>query len=169
MLRFPSLIKAYDTHVSCDPAIKQPPIAPASTASDDVKEAYARDVLAYVTALNAAHDTGDWSALILPGETPTKFVLQPIDAETFRSLCDLAMLPESSSRHIGPAQEQALLVRLALVDIVGVDFKVKREPDPKHGWVMAQPEVIKLFDALNRRIVGELAQAIGRRSFASPL
>lgn len=165
MLRLPSLFKSYDSHVSCDPALKQPPVAP-TQGTDEDKAAYAKAMLEYIATLTACHDTGDWSPLILPGETPLKFVLQPVDAEDFRALVDRASLPESSPRHIGAATEQALLVRLALVSIVGTDdIKIRREADPKwDGWVMAQPEVIRILDSVNRRIVGELAQAIGRRS-----
>lgn len=170
MLRFPSLIKSYDTYCSCDPAIKQPPAAPAASASDADKEAYALSLIEYVTTLNAAHDTGDWSALILPGEQPTKFVLQPVDAEDFRELRDLAGLDGSNPQRIGDHRAQALLVRMALVDVPGIpDLKAKRSPHPKYGWTMAQAEVIQILDALNPRIVGELAGAILRRVTARPL
>lgn len=168
MLRLPSLIKKWETHVSSDDAIKQPPKDPAADATDAVKEAWAKELIAYATTLRACHDTGDWSPLLVEGKDATKFVLQPIDSEIYRELHDLTSLPLGHAERVGPALYQALLVRLALVDIVGAGVAIERKPG-RRGWVMAQADVIALLDALNLRIVGELASAIERRQIASPL
>jgi hypothetical protein len=166
MQRLPSLFKPYTVHVSCDDAFKQAPPRPPIDADDDTKAKWAEELIAHQTTVAACHDTGDWSPLLIEGRTPMKFVLKSADV---RSLADRAELPESNPRRIGSATEQALLVRMALVDIPGVDFKIERKPDPKwDDWTLCQPEVIEALDALDRRIIAELHAVIVRRSLARP-
>lgn len=165
MIRLPSLFRPYDAYVSVDPALKPAPELP-SDATDEQRKASAE----YIATLVSCIDTGDWSALLIPGQTPLKFVLQHLDRTAFRSLIDRMGLPENNARHIGEKLGQALLVRLALVDIVGAEgLRVRREADPQwDGWVMAQSEVIQILDAADPRIVGELALGIQRKAVLGP-
>lgn len=157
-LRPPSLFKPYDAYVSVDPALKQPPESTDEKALDE-----------YLATLVSCIDTGDWTSLLIPGQTPLKFVLQHLDRTALRALIDRMQLPESNARYIGDKLAQALFVRLALVDVVGAELRIKRESDPQwDGWVMAQPDVIQILDAADPRIVGELAMGIRRKALLGP-
>jgi hypothetical protein len=168
VIRLPSLFKPYDCYVPCDPALKQPPAVPEGATEEQLKE-HDEAYREYLATVLACMDTGDWTPLLVPGQTPLKFVLAHVDRMALRALIDRMRLPAENPRHVGERLGQSLYVRLALVDIVGAEFKVQREPDPQwDGWVMARAEVIQSLDAADARIVAELALAIQRKTFLSP-
>lgn len=159
MLRPPSLAKAYDDYYSGDPAFAQ---EPALSAEPTESEQAALDD--YLAKLKSAKQTGDWSALLLPGATPTKFVLDQVDRNVWRSIVDRGGLPDTNPRWIGPAQLLSLLFRLAIKDIPGFDFRIERAPDPQwDGWVMAHPKVIDVLDRIDPGIVGEIGGGVYRK------
>lgn len=169
MIRLPSTFRPYDVYFSGDPALKQSPDAPKADASEDDIKAYVEAKKQYLATFFACHDTGDWSPLLIEGQTPLKFVMLHVDRTTFRALVDRIGLPESNPRHIGERLAQSLFVRLALSSIVGAEgLVVRRESDPQwDGWVMAQPEVIQVLDAADPRIVSELGLMVQRKATLS--
>lgn len=159
MIRPPSLTKTRDDFFSGDPAFIQPP-----PRGDLSEEEHAKAVAEYETKIRNAKETGNWSDVLVPGAVPTKFVLEHVDRNVWRSILDRGALPADSDRRIGTGAAMALLFRLALKDIVGFDLKVERAPDPKwDGWVMAQPDVINVLDRIDTGIVAEIAAGIYTR------
>lgn len=163
--RLPSQQKQYDAYCSLDPAFVQAPTPPADNVPEEEREAFKVAAQEYLSKFKAAKDTGDWSALLIPGQSPTKFVLGQVDRNVFRAIADRATLPLDNPRHIGPVALYALLFRLALKSIVGLgDLKVERMPDPQwENWTMAQPSVVTTLDDINPGIVGELGMDILNR------
>ena len=157
MLRPPSLSKPYDDFYSGDPAFIKPPPTPAEgEASAEYDE--------YRAKLKAAKDTGDWSALLLPGQVPTKFVMNQVDRNVWRSIVDRGQLSPENPRHIGTVALLALLFRLAIKDIPGFEIKIERGPDPYwDGWDMAHPKIVDVLDRIDPGIVGELGAGVWRR------
>lgn len=162
MIRLPSLQRDFDGYFSKDPAFEQSPPAPDADASEDAKAKYKLELDGYNAKLKAAWETGDWSALIKPGETPTKFVLGQVDRTTWRALDDRVRLPSSNPRHIGMSSLLHLLFRLAIREVAGIDaLKVKRLPDSRwDDWVMAQADIVSILDELDSEIVSEIGMQV---------
>lgn len=163
--RLPSAQKQYDDYCSLDPAFIQPPSPPAEGASDSERESFKAAAEEYLAKLTAAKETGDWSALRIDGQTPTKFVLGQVDRNVWRAIMDRAVLPGDSPRSIGQITLHSLLFRLALKSIVGLgDVKVERAPDHNwEGWVMAQADIVTQLDEIDPRIVGEIGAGVFKR------
>lgn len=170
IIRPPSAQKQWDAHVSIDPAFKQAPTKPGEDASDETKEAYKSDSVAYAVTLGNAKDSGDWSKLAIEGQAPTKFVLGQVDRNIWRAIMDRAVLPESSTLRIGQVTLYALLFRLSIKSIVGWE-KIERTPDYSwDGWVMAPADLVSTLDEIDPRIVGELGlEVFGRLRGVRPL
>lgn len=75
MIKAPSSQKTYDAFYTGDPAIVSLP----AEASDEQRADRDR-------AIERALETGDWSAVVVPGEQPTRFVMKPLGAEVFGEL-----------------------------------------------------------------------------------
>ena len=160
MIRPPSSQRQWDAFTSIDPAFAQRPALPAEPTDAD------RSALAdYDAKITAAKETGDWRALLVEGQSPTKFVMGQIDRNTWRAIMDRAVLPGDSPRHIGQIALHALLVRLALRSVVGFgDVKIERQADPQwEYWPMAQAEIVTQLDEIDPRIVGELGSDVFKR------
>jgi hypothetical protein len=163
-LRPPSLHKTYETFYSGDPAFVQPPAAPAVDASDEDKAAYEAAITDYRAKYTAAVERGDWSALAIEGQQPTKFVLGQVDRNIWRAIIDRGMLDESNPRHIGLITMFAVLFRLAIQSIPASPIEIRRRADDDwNGWVMATPDVVTALDELDPQIVGEIGAGIFRR------
>ncbi len=163
-LRPPSSQKQYDDYASIDTAFRQPPSAPADDCTADQRKQYDEALADYTAKLQAAKDTGDWSALRVEGQTPTKFVLGQIDRNIWRAILDRATLPNSNPRWIGSATLLNILFRLALKSIVGWDIKVERRSDPDwEDWEMAQPELVTMLDEIRPSIVSEIGGGVYKR------
>lgn len=164
MLRQPSLQKPYPDFFTGDPSVIKPPKAPEKDADEKAVADYKRELEEFRTKIMNAKETGDWSAITVPGETITQFVMGHVDRNLWRSLMDRAALPADNPRYIGPVMMAALLTRLSIQSIVGWDVKVERRSDDDwDGWTMAQPELIQKLDDLDTRIVSELGGGVFRR------
>ena len=165
MIRLPSLVKAYDAVYSGDPALKQPPAKPDDKAPESELAAYKKAITDHRATIEACQETGDWSALTIEGQQPSKFVLGQIDRNIWRTISDRGSLPDSNPRHLGFGATLALLFRLALRDIPGLtDVKVEREPDPAwDNWTMAKPGIVTLLDMADPGIVTEIGFGIWKR------
>lgn len=163
VIRPPSLVRQWDAYVSIDPAFVQAPKPPAD---GEPTEDYQRELDEYLAKLKAARETGNWSALRVPGTAePTKFVMGQVDRNAYRALVDRCHLPADSARRVGDVLLFPILMRLALKSVVGLgDVKIERSPDPNwDNWMMAQPEIVTLLDEINPSIVVELGMGVAAR------
>ena len=152
MIRLPSLVRDYDLVWSGDSAIRQPPTL--SAEPTDAEKAALAD---YEQAIKVARETGNWASLVLENQVPAKFVMRQVDRNAWRALADLWALPKDNPRRIGDHSMLALVFRLALKNIAGVEgLEVRRAVDSHWGWDMALPEVVTLLDMVDPSIVTEL-------------
>lgn len=108
--------------------------------------------------LELARETGDWSPLLIVGQVPTKFVLRQIPGEFRRRIID-----RLNAGRIGGQELDALLVRLAVVDVVALGgFNLKFTIDEEWGR-LATYELCNTLDDHAPGCVGELAVQIFNR------
>lgn len=168
MIRLPSLQRTFDLYWTSDDALEQPPAAPARDASPEEHAAHKEADAAYHAKLRAAWETGDWSPLLIPGKSPTKFVCAQVDREIWRSIMERHLLPADNKQHISNQRMYSLVFRLAVVDIVGLDgVKVRREHDEEWGWTMATRDIVNVLDAGSMHIVSEIGAVIASKLWSS--
>lgn len=156
IIRPPSLHKTWDTYWSQDPAF-----TPTPTLSDEPTPEEKAAGLEYLTKLRSAKNTGDWSELVLAGKTPTKFVMGQVDRNVWRALIDRSRLPPDSKRHVGQSVAEAILFRLSVQSIEGLDIKFKRAADPQWDeWDMAPASLINALDEIDPGIVSEIGNDV---------
>lgn len=130
--RPPSNLTSYDAFFSGDPAFVQ----------GDGEE--------HERKLAIAHETGDWSSLLVAGMVPTKFVLRQVPGHVKRLVLD-----RYNAKLIGGLELDALLVRIAVVGVVGLgDFKLRFTGDPTYGKLAA----LDLIDLLDEHAPGAVAE-----------
>ena len=172
MLRPPSLSKSWDEYVSIDGAFVQAPTL-ADDANDEAKAEFAKAAEDYAAKLKAARETGDWTPMLAPGRAlneATRFTMLQVDRNIWRELLDRSTLPLDVPNRLGPAMLRALMVRLALKSIAGLDLKIERSIDDRWGYEMAQADTVSYLDSIDPRVVGELGtRVIERMRGASPL
>lgn len=162
-IRLGSLQRDYDFYSSVDPAFHPAPKIVANP-SDEQIAGHRKALEEYAARWKVARETGDYSKLLVEGQQPTKFVLGRVSRTTWRAIQDRTILPIDSERHIGFNQVLALLTRLAVRSVPGVDFKLDHAPDPKwDGWKMAPAEIVEILDETNPGIVAEIGLEALRR------
>lgn len=108
--------------------------------------------------LEVARETGDWSPLLIERLVPTKFVCRQIPGELKRRILD-----QFNAGKIGGYELDALLFRLAVVDVVGLgDFKVRFTVSDDWGK-LATNELCNVLDEHAPGCVAELALQIYHR------
>ena len=106
-----------------------------------------------------AQETGDWSPLLIQGQTPTKFVARQLPGDIKRKLFD--RWDATGSREL-----DSLIVRLAIVDVVGFgDFQLAFAKHDAWGR-MASLELPNALDDFAPSAVQDLAVQIFRRMSA---
>lgn len=159
--RLPSYQREYTDHWSGDPALLQPPPEPADDASSESRDRYVEALEEYWRKLRVARETGNWQPMRVGDAAPTSFIMGQVDRNIWRAIRDRMTLPADNALRIGAATGTALLFRLALTKIVGLDIDVDRRPDARwEGWVMASPEVVNELDAIHAGIVTELGDEV---------
>ena len=156
MLRLPSNNKAYDTYWSGDPAFIQP---------DDTDESRAD----HAAKVKRADETGDWSPLLIDGQEPTKFVMQPIKGDQWRWLVDEST--REDEHKLGPAKFWSLMFRCACVSVKNLGITVPDKPvrHPDLGMI-APVDIPNTLDTIDSSIVVELAsRAFARAQNLNPL
>ena len=150
MLRLPSNQKEYDEYWSGDPAFIQP------ADSDDAR-------IEHAAKIKRARETGDWSSLLIDGQQPTKFVMQPIDGDQWRWLVDEST--RDDEHKMGPAVFWQLMFRCACVSVKNLGVQVNDKPvrHPKLGAI-APIDIPNLLDKIDASIVTELAGAAFERA-----
>jgi hypothetical protein len=172
MLRPPSLSKPWDEYVSIDPVFVQAPTL-ADDATDEQRTEHTTAAEGYIAKIKAARETGNWEPMLVAGRTlneATRFQMLQVDRNIWRDLLDRSTLPLDVPNRLGPAMLRALMVRLAIKSIAGLDIKIERSVDERWGYEMAQADVISYLDSIDPRVVGELGtRVIERMRGASPL
>jgi hypothetical protein len=145
-VRAPSNQKPYDDFWSGDSAFIQP--------AED-----AESIAAHSVKVKRSRETGDWSELVVPGRTPTKFVMQAIKGEQIRWIYDRNRCSDAA-KEMGTAIAWALCFRCAIVEVVNlpIEFKVTFVDDPNLGRI-ADTNIVNLLDAADPSIVTELGLA----------
>lgn len=158
--RLPSNQKAYDLYWTADPALMQPPTALADDADQTAKAKYARDKADYDLKLKLAHERGQWDELVIPGRSPTKFVMHPVRGTVIRRLVDRFL-----GGRIGQAEMKAIAFRMGIESIENFDDFELGDPvlDREYG-AMAPESVVDALDAIDLDIVTELGQVVIQRA-----
>ena len=153
MIRPPSAVRHYDYYYTGDPAFVQLE----DGATDEQKAEHAHK-------WQVARETGQIADLLIPGASPTKFVLRPLPGSLFRKLYD-----RIAARQLGMAEAAALAFRCAVMSVENLgDVQVKRRADADYGEI-ATSAIVDVLDAIDLGIVAELGdQVIERSRQASP-
>lgn len=157
MIRPPSVQRTYQAFFSGDPAIVQLP----ADATDDQRKEHAH-------RLKVALETGDWGPILSGEGDPTRFTLRFVPGDIFEKIIDRAILPNDSQLRIGPREYGTLLVRAALIEVSNAgDLQIKFD---KHPWLgrIASAETVNELYAIDRRIIGELAEYVQERQTLDP-
>lgn len=153
MIRPPSLQRPQDDFYSGDPAFIQLP-----------RDATDAQHAEHTHKWKVARETGNYDALLIPGQQATKFTMAPIKRSDWRALADRARLPYDSSLRIGEIVLPALLFRMSVVSVSGVDIEIKRYPHREWGgWEMASAEIVEYLDSIDPRIVAEIGDLVFAR------
>lgn len=150
--------REYDEFWSGDPAIVQLP----ADATDEQRKEHAEK-------LKRARETSDWTGVVVPGSTPTKFVLRQIKGSQFRWIVDQCQ--RTDMYRIGPAEMAQLIFRCAFVKVVslGVPISDKQVRHQELGLI-AHEDVTNTLDEIHVGIVTELADlAFDKANRLNPL
>lgn len=156
MIRPPSIQKVYTAWYSRDPAILPLP----AEATDEQKKERER-------LIKIARETGDLSAIQVPGEIVTLFKMRPLSVDQFGELASLRERGEGGYRMSETAFRFALLDATPLPDDIGVKFT----DHPRWGKIATTSflDDLKLPAKLSAEIVSELGDmAIERAADLSP-
>jgi hypothetical protein len=151
MLRLPSNQREYDDYWSGDPAFHQP---------DKNDEAAVKE---HAEKVRRARQTGDWSSLLIEGETPTKFIMRPIKGHQWRWLIDESQ--RQDEHKMGGGLFMQLMFRCACVSVknLGIPVNEKQVKHPDLGMI-APVDIPDTLDAIDSAIVTELADAAFARA-----
>jgi hypothetical protein len=147
VIKPPSLLHEYDLIYSGDPALALP-----------------EDAVIREHALAVARETGNWQALLIPGQEPTLFTLRPLTGSQYDWWAG-----EVKRRQLVEPEAAALAVRLALTGVKNFGPH-KVEPVLVDGHKLARIEIIDAIYAVpeGRMVVLELATAVIERATTAP-
>lgn len=151
MINPPSLQRPYDEFWSFDPAIVPPPDDPPSDADDDVKGSFRAAVEEWKRRLDVARETGNWSAVTVPGMDPTRFTLEPITGQALREIRSRLEAGQLDMTHTAAP----LAFRACIVKISNPSIEFKHERDKDLGR-LAPVSLTNKLDAIDPTIVTEL-------------
>lgn len=166
----PSLVGTYDLIYSSDDALDrpadsdQPELADGETAAAFRAryELWAGPYVEWERKLKVARETGDWTALLIPGQEPTRFKIRQVPAEVWTKVDSVAKAEGWSN-----TERVAWLFRLFVVDVTNVPadrgWRMTRTRHPKLGDV-AGVELVNLFTGVELVMVEIVEAAAERRS-----
>lgn len=138
----------------------QPPIEPGPDATDAERAEWTAAIDIYRATLRRCHQTGDWTTLIIEGQTPTKFVMRPIDGDQWRYLLDEAA--REDEHKMGVAMFWHYMFRCSVVAVknLGTDLPTKPVKDRDHPalGLIAPSDIPNYLDRIDASIVAELGQ-----------
>ncbi len=171
------VISRYDSAISMPPEPDAPMPRQADGELDDAfklrAEAWAAPIREWGKPLRTARETGDYSALLVPGEVPTVFVVRQISATQWRVLDAELGRVEAQAAHGTDATRAAahLLLRYAVIRLEGAppSATFALEVDKDHA-VLGPIQPTAFVDVLtgNERILMEIVSVIGERRHTPP-
>ncbi len=171
------VISRYDSAINLPPEPDAPMPQRLDGESDDAfkarAEAWAAPIRAWGKPLRTARETGDYSALLVPGEVPTVFVVRQISATQWRALdAAIGRIDTLAANRTDAARTAGhLLVRYAVVQLEGAPASAVFAPEldadfPALGPIQP-PAFVDLFTG-HERILMEIAEVIGERRYTPP-
>lgn len=150
MIQPPSVQREYSEFWSGDPAIMQSPDAPPEDATEETKAAVRARVEEHERKLERARETGQWDAIIVPGERPTMFTFAPIPGRVMRALISRMERGELDFVTAAP-----IAFRASIRKIENPAMEIKVENHPEFGRIASEAITNKL-DAIDMGIVSQL-------------
>jgi hypothetical protein len=165
VIRSPSLQKSYSAFFSGDKALEQPPDDLPADATDEQRAEYEKTVKEYLTKLENARETGDWSALIIPGKQPIKFTLRQMPFEGFATVRGMIERKENSE------DVWMLVFRLSVVGVEGPGkHEVEFVQHKRFGRIATTSILDKAFTPVDAyRAMIEVATLAWKKAHISPL
>ena len=171
------LISQYDSAIDLPPEPNAPMPRRAEGESDEAfkarAEAWAAPIREWGKPLRTARETGDYSAILKPGEVPTLFVIRQITSSEWLKLdaATARIIAKAGGEDAGRAAAY-LLVRYAVLRLEGSAppaAALTPAVDADHPELGAiQPAAfIDLFTG-NDRIILEIASVVGERRHTPP-
>lgn len=171
------VISRYDSAINLPPEPDAPMPRQADGESDDAyklrAEAWAAPIREWGKPLRTARETGDYSALLVPGEAPTVFVVRQISATQWRTLdAEIGRVEAQAANRTDAARAAGyLLVRYAVIRLEGAppSATFALEVDKDHAVLgPIQPTAFVDVFTGNERILMEIASVIGERRHTPP-
>jgi hypothetical protein len=151
MIKPPSQQFEYTLIFSGDPSLNLPANTPENPTARE-------------RALEVARETGQWEALVHPGEMPTLFHVKPLGGAVFDWL-----VSEARRRNASEAEMHVLALRLALTKVDGLgEHKVTTEAAGFEGeFRIASTKIIDALysiEGVGRVVVQELGSLVWQRA-----
>ena len=164
MIKPPSTQHEYSFIWSRDPALLQ--VEPlAADATDVQREQHAESVADRARKLEVARETGDYSALIVPGKQPVCYQLGHLNRTDKGWFDGEVAMSSELGRPLGIIERNDLIVRIALRSIDNFKHKVKRAKNRAGVW-LAEPDICNHIDEAQPTALAEMADAIYQRVVA---
>ncbi len=171
------LISQHDTALDLPPEPTAPMPRQAADESDEAfavrAKAWAEPIRAWGKPLRTARETGDYSALLKPGETPTIFVIRQISASEWLRL-DAALgrvRAKADDAEDAARASGYLLVRYAVLRLENAPpaatLPLAVDPDHPELGPIQPVAFVDLFTG-NDRILMEIAAVVGERRHTPP-
>ncbi len=122
------------------------------------------DAEAKAHALKVARETGEWDAIVHPGQVPTLFIVKPLTGSAFDYY-----VGEVNRKELVELEAVTLALRIALLDVQNFGaHKVRRIPVKDYDQSIATTTIIDaIYDEAGehgRRIIAELGNVIVTRA-----
>lgn len=171
------VISRYDSAINLPPEPDAPMPERIDGEGDDAfkvrAEAWAAPIREWGKPIRTARETGDYSALLVPGEVPTVFVVRQISATQWRALdAELGRVEAQAANRIDATRAAAhLLLRYAVIRLEGAPAAATFAPEVDKDHAVLGPiqptAFVDLFTG-NDRILMEIVQVIGERRHTPP-
>lgn len=154
MIKPLSVQRTYSLIWSGDPALSRP-VQTEGQSDDD----HAAVVEAFSRALSIARDTGDWRSVVAPGKRPVVYQMRQVKPSQF-DWCEGTI----HRLKLGGMEAQAMLFRLALSQVDGLDGAHIKEREPFEGQLLAPVDVYDtIVEQFGYPVVVELADIVYAR------
>lgn len=162
-----SLQGTFSLVYSGDPALQPRPADLPKDAPDDAKAQRKDDQDQYDAALKACRETGNWSPLVKPGDSPTVFRFEMPRGEQKRLVQDRAGVFVAASQH---ATASAFLFRATCKDASNWPASAPKLTFVKDGGLdLLSSDIVEFLDEeVSQSVIGELSTQILMR-FSGPL
>lgn len=169
MILPPSNQSSYTEIWSGDPALVQPPPEPKGASKAALKE-YKAALEEHQRKVKLAGESGNWSALLIPGQQPTRFVVRPLSGQAYREIVSRLLLTDpNSEKRLTQITMPAVVFRCCIEKIEngGYDQEIQRYPHEAFGSIVSV-DVANYLDGIDPTIVSEIGRRIYDRGTQAP-